>query len=799
MTGSSSAVVTFSNPFVGPRPIDTGQKIFGRDREIEELYYLLSAERIVLLHSPSGAGKSSLIQAGLVPRLGELFDVWGPTRVNIQPPDRDLESVNRYVQSANLGFEAGIPKGRQRLPELISTMTLFEYVANRPRRRSAPPNIVLIFDQFEEILTVEPLALQAKHAFFDQLGKLLRDPHIWALFALREDYLAPLDPYAELVPTHLKNLFRLDLLTRDAASEAISRSVEEVGRHFAPDAVEKLVNDLATMQVQRPDGTFQSQTGPFVEPLYLQVACRGLWEQMPEEKLTIDVDNIQSFANVTKALAEYYEREVSGIAGSDPREERAIREWVGDKLITPEGIRGQILKGAGQSENLDNKLIARLVDTHLVRAEQRAGAVWYELSHDRLIEPVRASNKTWFEAHLSKLQKVATVWEAQGRPEGLLLLGADLVEARQWAEKNESSVTDLERRFLEASEAKQDGIHRERRQARRVRLALGVAIVLLFIASFEFLRARDSAGVAELRATEAHVAEKKATDEASALAAEANALESSRSDALAEAKRATGAEQEANEKAREATAAEKAAKDEADEAQRQKIKAQHEKAQADWAKAWLTEAGQSSGLSSHLNNGKSIELYYVSNRHIYELWSWLADKFDGWHPADITRLNGQWPLAAVGSPLAGFYDDVAKTDAVFYVGETDQHIHEMLFKPSAVWTGIDVTTQPVGPGSTLTAHINPIAESEEVFFVNSDGAIQEMSSPRMVTPNWTTSNLFSGIVPAPKPADPKSPLIATFDSLTNPRLEELYYVGTDGQFHELQSAKPGSWSWIARP
>jgi WD40 repeat protein len=496
MTGSSSTVVATTNPFVGPHPIDTGRKIFGRDREIEELYYLLSAGRIVLLHSPSGAGKSSLVQAGLVPRLAELFDVWGPTRVNLLPPEGELASMNRYVRSANLGFEARIPKERQRLPELISAMALSEYVAGRPRRRSAPSNIVLLFDQFEEILTVDALALQAKHNFFDQLGKLLQDPHIWALFALREDYLAPLDPYAEQVPTHLKNRFRLDLLARDSALEAISRSVEEGGRRFAPEAVNKLVNDLATMQVQRPDGTFESRTGPFVEPLYLQVACRGLWERMPAEKLTIDLDDTQSFGDVTKALAEYYEREVVGIAGSDPRVERAIREWMGEALITADGIRGQVLKGAGQSDGLDNQLIDKLVDAHLVRAEQRAGAWWYELSHDRLIEPVRTSNKAWFETHLSNLQKVATVWEGQGSPEGLLLLDAELVEAKQWAAKNESSLTGTERKFLEASGTKQESIRREKRQTLRLRLALGVVIALFVTVLISLWRAHESARLA---------------------------------------------------------------------------------------------------------------------------------------------------------------------------------------------------------------------------------------------------------------------------------------------------------------
>jgi WD40 repeat protein len=106
---------------------------------------------------------------------------------------------------------------------------------------------------------------------------------------------------------------------------------------------------------------------------------------------------------------------------------------------------------------------------------------------------VRSNNKEWFEAHLSKVQKVAAAWEAQGRPEGLLLLEADLVEAKKWAAVNESSLTGIERKFLEASEAKQEAIRREQRQARRLRVALGVAIVLAVAALFATWRAHKSA------------------------------------------------------------------------------------------------------------------------------------------------------------------------------------------------------------------------------------------------------------------------------------------------------------------
>jgi ABC-type arginine transport system ATPase subunit len=59
------------NPYVGPRAftVNEAARFYGRTRETQDLLDLLIAERIVLLYSPSGAGKSSLILAALVPAL----------------------------------------------------------------------------------------------------------------------------------------------------------------------------------------------------------------------------------------------------------------------------------------------------------------------------------------------------------------------------------------------------------------------------------------------------------------------------------------------------------------------------------------------------------------------------------------------------------------------------------------------------------------------------------------------------------------------------------------------------------
>jgi MoxR-like ATPase len=80
---------TRENPYVGPHAFEPKdqKKFAGRDRDITALYRLLIAERIVLLFSPSGAGKSSLVNAGLLPRMIEKgFKILPVVRVNLPLP-----------------------------------------------------------------------------------------------------------------------------------------------------------------------------------------------------------------------------------------------------------------------------------------------------------------------------------------------------------------------------------------------------------------------------------------------------------------------------------------------------------------------------------------------------------------------------------------------------------------------------------------------------------------------------------------------------------------------------------------
>jgi hypothetical protein len=105
-------------PYVGLRPFgrDEEDLFFGRDRETRDLCSLVVAHPIVLLYAASGAGKSSLLNAGLIPLLEQRgYDVLPPARVSGRIPDaiKTSEVNNVFVQRL---VELGRPERRPQGP-----------------------------------------------------------------------------------------------------------------------------------------------------------------------------------------------------------------------------------------------------------------------------------------------------------------------------------------------------------------------------------------------------------------------------------------------------------------------------------------------------------------------------------------------------------------------------------------------------------------------------------------------------------------------------------------------------------
>jgi WD40 repeat protein len=480
------------NPYVGPRPFERGQRLYGRDREVSRLRDLLIAERIVLLYSPSGAGKTSLIRAGLVSKLEqeEGFRVLPEIRVaqELAPDDSAGRPVNRYLMSTLLSLENGRPpECRHDLDELIS-MGLDSYLDQLDGERDGE---VLIFDQFEELLVADLIDQDAKSAFLTELGVALRNRRRWAIFAMREDLVAGLDPYRRLLPTRLRTTFRLNLLGEAEARMAIQGPARQAGVVFSDAAAQRLVDSLRRVRVRRL-GTSVDDLGPYVEPVQLQVVCERLWEQPRVDPMCITESDVREVGNVDTALADYYAEKVGAVANTTGMDERAIRDWFDHALVTEQGLRIQALTGPLDGWAEEDWVLRLLEDTHLIRAESRGSARWFELAHDRLIEPVRANNWTWREANLQPFQRQAPLWQRAFQPDHLLLTGEALVEADRWVKAHPAEPTPVEREFLVASHT-----HQRRTRARWLRIGAAVVAAILLVlaltAVYVALRVRSDA------------------------------------------------------------------------------------------------------------------------------------------------------------------------------------------------------------------------------------------------------------------------------------------------------------------
>ncbi|QIG52124.1 FHA domain-containing protein [Nordella sp. HKS 07] len=486
-------------PFVGPRPYKLGEQLFGRGRERLELLDLLIAERIVLLYSASGAGKTSLIQAALAPALrNEAFTVPTFARVTFEQAMGVSEPANRYVFAVLLSLEESQPKERQCPLAALTQMTLADYLDARWAEPAG--GMVLIIDQFEEILTIDPTDLDEKREFFAQLGAALRSRHRWALLSMREEHLAGLDPYRNMIPTRLASTFRLELLNEQQARQIMQEASAQAGVVFTDGAARKLVDDLRRVQVQRSGGALEEQLGPTVEPTQLQVVCLRLWSKLGPDQATIEEDDVEAIGSADTALADYFAETVERLGSR----ERFVRDWIEDELITPQGLRNQILKEAAlRGGKVDTQAISLLDERHLLREERRRGIGWLELTHDRLVQPIRTDNASWRDAHLTPFQRQALLWDRQGRPHHLELRGATLRTAEYWAEEHDSELTSSERDFLAACVGS-----RRRMRNRRLIPAMAVGLAILAVVLFEgyrrLLEAQPWGNWTDLRTGEPH-------------------------------------------------------------------------------------------------------------------------------------------------------------------------------------------------------------------------------------------------------------------------------------------------------
>lgn len=594
-----------TNPYIGPRTFTRADadRFFGREREARELLALVSSERVVLFYSQSGAGKSSLINARLIPQLeGEGFEVLPVGRVSgrLLPVNGLAKNAGTDVAPAEMNIFAynlmlSLDQSESN-SERFAHLTLSDFLINLNRTGShyayTPPGEypngthadaetgsseqraetdalpgekssvdrtqeiwprVMIIDQFEEILITNLHAWEQRAEFFDAVHHAMReDPFLYVVLVMREDYVAALDPYAHRLPGNLRTRYYMERMGKDAALQAVRQPAEGAGRPFAEGVAETLVDNLRQMRVEAehegenlPEDASEDVSGEryaesqFVEPVQLQVVCYQLWEALsgePGDQITSDDlmrlargHNLARF--VDHALSNFYEQAIDAVL-AEPAvgvSERTLRRWFSSEMITESGTRGFVHQGEETTGGLPNRVVYLLQNRFLIRAESRAGALWYELVHDRFVQPILQANRTWQARHVRPVLNDAEAWLASDRNPDKLYEGRQLQEAMEIVNLNPQESTELEQEFLENS------LLAHRRKVARNRLLVAVAGVLLSLlvvltvwgwtssaaAQRESLRANAARATVTVVLATSNAAQMQAQDDANALAIEA--------------------------------------------------------------------------------------------------------------------------------------------------------------------------------------------------------------------------------------------------------------------------------------
>jgi hypothetical protein len=383
-------------PYLGSRPFERTEqdrrRFFGRDRETEELSALILSHNLVLVYAASGVGKSSLLDAGVVPDLVEEgFEVLPRGRIGILfPIDEALDGdANPYVINllCSLSPEADVRS--------MLDWPLADYLRRLPRQPGSAGRVMVI-DQAEELFTFTPKDWQVRQrGFFVALRDALRDdPDLRIVIVAREDYLARFDDLAPILPDGMRVRLRIEALRRDAALQAVKGPLAGTGRRFDDGVAEQLIGDLSKTKIAMTSGT-REEPGPHVEPVQLQIVCSALWNKVPDDVEVITEEHLHAFGDVEETLERFYADTVHDCVSATQYDRERLVRWFGDKLITPSDTRGQVFQGPLTTEGLPNHVVAFLESRHLLRADERASGRWYELAHDRLIRPIRTVNEGW--------------------------------------------------------------------------------------------------------------------------------------------------------------------------------------------------------------------------------------------------------------------------------------------------------------------------------------------------------------------------------------------------------------------
>ena len=513
--GEADAAATWSDgsPYVGLESFDADRAdvFMGRRRAVGELTRALidraaAGCAFVLVVGASGCGKSSLIDAGVVPALVEPglidgVDFW--RRCRFRPRDA-AGDLFRGLAEALLGDRS--------LPELkeggVGTEELADLLREAPRRadiplrmvlrrgrEAGPPGsggsggegrLVLVVDQLEGLFTADGIDAAEREAFVAVLAALARSGQVWVIAALRSEFVPRLDELPELAAlTEGAGQYRLMPPTFAELGQIIRGPARAAGLQFEIDAEsgERLDDVLHRAAVEDPGAL----------PL-VQYALKELHDRIRADDRVLTFHAYRRLGGLEGLVARRAEEVYAGL---DPALQEALPALLRN-LITvsvdddaPEGRVApleEVRAAEARSRLVDALVEARLVTTDLDAEGRPVAALAYRgmLPHWPRLTEWLADDRNFLRARAT-LANAASYWRQQGRnPDFLLPAGQSLAEGEvlpeEWRHYLDVEVIE----YVEASMAAAAGRRREAAEAeaqRRRRVTWMVAILVAAIAA----------------------------------------------------------------------------------------------------------------------------------------------------------------------------------------------------------------------------------------------------------------------------------------------------------------------------
>lgn len=372
---------------------------FGRERETEELFRFVLRERLTILFGLSGLGKTSLLQAGLFPRLRD---------ENVLPVLIRLEhsaGSPTCTEQVHAAISRAAAAAGAEIPALRPGEAIWEYLHRQGNdfwsARNRPLVPLLVFDQFEEIFTlgsgraetaelIETLTSLAEgHPPATVKARLDENPaearefsfsrHPYKLLlSLREDFLPDLESLRDRIRAIGNNRLRVLRMNGENALRVVTlpgRGLIDAG------VAEQVVRFVAGEERTEEPAPLADLE---IEPALLSIVCRELNNKrraLGETRITADLLE----GSRTEILTDLYERSLADLGPE-------VRSFIEERLLTVSGFRDNVaLENALATPGVTRAEIDRLTERRLLRIEDRGNGQRLELTHDVLAGVVRNS------------------------------------------------------------------------------------------------------------------------------------------------------------------------------------------------------------------------------------------------------------------------------------------------------------------------------------------------------------------------------------------------------------------------